>query len=150
MLTSTVINLQCVTVQIFQNVELTKMFLYHFLKANEISVDFGEVLNTGQVSYICARKVPFLFKIYLLIWCRIGKIWAKRTSELHFQWCELQAPCHIHGKVLSNIFKWTKRDKQTNMFWSELIWNKHFGKNLPVLGLAMQASHNLKMYACWD
>ena len=67
MLTSTVINLQCVTVQIFQNVELTKMFLYHFLKANEISVDFGEVLNTGQVSYICARKVPFLFKIYLLI-----------------------------------------------------------------------------------
>ena len=65
MLTSTVIKPQCIIIQMFQNVELTKIFLYHFFKKkNELLMDFGEVLDTRHVFIFLQERSLFSFKIY--------------------------------------------------------------------------------------
>ena len=56
--------------------------------------------------------------------------------SLFFQWSELRASFNIHGKEPSTIFKWTSRNKKAQIFWSALMFDKLFGKNFPILGLA--------------
>ena len=69
--------------------------------------------------------------IFVLIWCRIGSIWAKRTISLDLKSCELQTLCIIYGKVPSTIFNRTMKGhssygtsghKQFDHTWSYLEW----------------------------
>ena len=68
----------------------------------------------------------------LLLQGRIGKIWDRRTCALNFSMeRNLFVPCSWQSGT--QILNWTSRNKQAQIYSSELIFSKHFGQTLCVV-----------------
>ena len=103
-------------------------------------MNLGEILDRFHHIFVQERMLLFFIQdiflfiravnalICLQIQIRIEKIWAKQTLALQFS-----LNFKLSGKVPSTNFTWTSRSEQAKI----LIFDKHFGQNLPDLGMTI-------------
>ena len=144
----------------FKNRSVSKNWLPRSLRfGSSIRASLPHVTSTLEMFHTFLQEISgFSIKMLLYVfgmWMNYFVYQYAAESERYelkgylpyvFEWSELQASCQIHGKAPTTIFKWTltQRNKNTQIFWSELIFYKHFGQSLGCLGLAILESHRIQ------